>query len=150
MRECRFNGCDLSVVKLTNSRFADTAFKGCKLLGVDWTLAGDTGATKLPLGVAFEDCVLNLCSFIGLPLKGVRLLRCSAHEADFSEADLSNADCRESDFTSARFVSTNLTGADFTGARNYRIDPRSARLRRARFSLPEALALLEPFGIELS
>lgn len=147
--DCRFRDCDLSNMTPTNSRFVDVEFKQSKLLGVDWTVAGDKNTSKLPLSLAFEDCVLSLSSFFGLSLKKSRLLRCVAHDADFSEADLSGCDCRETDFTKARFLHTNLSNANFSGARNYRIDPLANTVRRARFSLPEALALLEALDVRI-
>src|SRR5690349_5181904 len=54
--DCRFRDCDLSNMAPTNSRFVDVEFKQSKLLGVDWTVAGDKNASKLPLSLAFEDC----------------------------------------------------------------------------------------------
>jgi len=146
--ECTFADSDLSVMRVPDSRFIEVSFARCKLLGVDWTQIRDSGS-KLRRSVTFEACVLDLCSFGELALEGASLRRCSAHEADFSGADLSNADCREADFAGARFQNTNLSGADLTLARNYRIDPLLNKVRRARFSLPEALTLLDPFEIEI-
>ena len=148
--DCAFDDCDLSNLQVPNSRFVDAAFRRCKLLGVDWTRAGDRTASKLPLSFAFEECVLSLSGFFGLSLKNSRLLRCTALEADFAEADLSGCDCRETDFAKARFLHTNLSKADFTGARNYQIDPTANTVRRARFSLPDAIALLQAFDLQIS
>lgn len=148
--DCGFDECDLSNLKVPGSRFVDVAFRRCKLLGVDWTLAGDRTASKLPLSFSFEDCVVSLCGFFGLSLKNSRLLRCTAIEADFAETDLSGCDCRETDFAKARFLHTNLSKADFSGARNYQIDPTANTVKRARFTLPEAVALLQAFDLRIS
>ena len=53
------------------------------------------------------------------------------------------------DLSESLFGETDLTGADFREVRNYRIDPRRNTLAGARFSLPEALALLYALDIEI-
>jgi len=147
---CRFEGCDLSNAQLPNCRFTDVLFVESKLTGVDWTKCGETNAARLPLSAGFEGCVLDYASFSGLNLRNVRLVRCSAKGADFSEADLRSADFKGSDFAAATFLHTNLERADFTGARNYAIDLTANRVKGARFSLPEALTLLSPFGVVIA
>ena len=41
----------------------------------------------------------------------------------------------------------NLEKASFVGARGYSIDPRSNKIRKAAFSVPDVLSLLEAFEI---
>ena len=50
---------------------------------------------------------------------------------------------------SLRKHNANLEKANFKGAFNYYIDPLKNRLKNARFSYPEVLALLIPFGIKI-
>lgn len=144
---CRFRNCDLGVIEVPNSRFVDVAFSDCRVTGVDWTRAGDVTDSRLPLSISFERCVIDYSTFFGLQLKGSRLAECTVHEADFSEADLSEADCRKSDFTGSKFLHTNLTKADFTLATNYSINPAANIVKKARFSLPEAVSLLNGFDV---
>ena len=47
------------------------------------------------------------------------------------------------------FARTRLVAANLTGAQNYRIDILNNDIKRARFSLPEAVALLDSLDIEL-
>ncbi len=144
---CRFSNCDLSVLRVPNTRFVDVGFTGSKLVGVDWTKAGDSVVSRMPLSVGFDGCVLNLSIFFGLQLKGSRLARCTAHEVDFAEADLSEADCSGSDFAGSTFLHTDLTRANFTGATGYAINPAANTVKKARFSLPEAVSLLSGFDV---
>lgn len=146
-RHCRVTGSEMSAVRLTNATLVDTHFSKTKIIGVDWTVAGANEVSRLLLSVGFEECLLDLSSFFGLSLKETKLLRCSAKEVDFGEADLSGADCRETDFAESKFLHTNLEGANFIGATNYTIDPTANRVRHARFSLPEAVALLRGFDV---
>jgi fluoroquinolone resistance protein len=147
--ECRFEGCDLSVARFPETRLSEVAFSGSKLSGVDWTLPAEAQAQRLPLAVAFEDCVLDYGSFFGVMLTGVAMRRCQAHEVDLSEADLTGADLGETDFAGAKFLHTRLAKADLRGARRYAIDPTANSLKGARLSLPEAASLLRAFGVKL-
>lgn len=146
--ECRFLDCtfeagDLSLVKFTDTRLAGVTFRGTKLVGVDWTLAASLAR------LCFDGCALDYGTFVGLDLTEATLARSMAREAQFDDANLTRADCRESDFEGARFANTRLVGADLRGARNYAIDPRSCPVRGARFTLPEAVALLRGLEIRL-
>jgi uncharacterized protein YjbI with pentapeptide repeats len=136
-------------VKVPNARFIDTAFKSCKLLGIDWTTAGDTTVSRLFFSVRFNECILNYDVFFGMPLKRTKFIGCEIHEVDFREADLSEAVCTASDFAGSKFRDTNLAKADFRNATNYVIDPTVNVVKKARFSLPEAVSLLKGFDVRV-
>jgi uncharacterized protein YjbI with pentapeptide repeats len=142
---CRFAGCDLSLAKPENCKFTDVEFVECKLVGVDWTAIGDTKADRLLFSASFDRCVLDYGVLKGLPAK--KLAKCSAREVDFTEGDLQDADCRETDFAGATFLRSDLRGANFVGARNYAIDVTQNKVRKARFSWPDAMALTATFGV---
>lgn len=147
-RECRFESCNLSLAKLSASVFQGTVFKDSKLAGVNWTGA-DWPKLNLSGPPCFLNCVLTDCNFLGLPLAGTVMKDCLAKEADFREADLTGADLAGTDLAGALFGSTNLSKADLRGARNYAINLRENKTGDARFSLPEAMALLYCLGIKL-
>ncbi|MEZ4670176.1 MAG: pentapeptide repeat-containing protein [Anaerolineae bacterium] len=145
-RGCTFTDCDLSLVKVQNTAFVDSSFEGCKLVGVNWIDADWSKASIFGLPT-FTRCTLNYSTFIGLKLKKLRLINCIAHDVDFSDTDLTLAVCTGTDFAESRFVKTNLTEADFTGASNYTISPNLSILKKAKFSLPEAVSLL--YGLDI-
>lgn len=147
--DCRFRACDLSLVRVHGSRFTDVRFAASKLVGIDWTKAGDAVISRLFLSVHFDDCLLSYASFFGLSLRRARFVGCTAREVDFREADLTEADCTGTDFADSKFHHTNLTKADFRRATNYTIDPTANTIAKARFSLPEAVALLRGFDIAI-
>lgn len=151
-RDCTFKNCDLSLVKVDGSTFRNTHFEDCKLIGVNWAKAAwdRKGSHQLAHPVDFYRCVLNYSSFNGMALSKMTLQHCTAREVDFSEADLGQADCRFSDFSGSQFCNTDLSGADFRGANNYEIVPALNKLKKAKFSLPEALSLLYNLEIEIS
>jgi uncharacterized protein YjbI with pentapeptide repeats len=117
------------------------------VIGVNWTEAS-WPAVGLFHAIGFERCAISHSTFIGLGLRRVEIVDCQAREADFAEADLSQANCRGTDFQDSRFLHTDLTEADFTGAKNYAIAPNLNVLRKTRFALPEAMALL--YGLDIT
>ncbi len=147
---CTFRACDLSLAKVTGSTFRDTTFEGCKMVGVNWTEAGWGPKKGVMNSIHFLDCVLNHSTFIGLSLPRTTISRCVAKDVDFSEADLSHADFTGTDLTDSRFAHTNLTEADFVGAMHYSINAALNTLKKTKFALPEAMALLYGLDIILS
>lgn len=146
--DCRFKSCNLSLLKPGGASFRGVSFASCKLAGVNWTEAASP-RIKLPGQLAFEDCVLTDSIFLGLYLRGNSFINCLARGADFREADLSGASLEGTDLSGALFGGTDLSGADLRRARNYAIRPAENKLKGARFSLPEAMALLYGMDIKL-
>ena len=139
--DCKFSECVLSAIDPIGSRFSDVTFAKSKVIGFDWT------KTQEIRGLAFNSCQVNYSNFRLLKLDRIKMLSCEAKEVSFIETDLSNGDFRNTDFEQSRFFKTDLSGADFRGARNYFIDVKNNVLTKARFSLPEALALLNGLGV---
>ncbi len=144
---CSFSQCDLSMVDVQGSVFRDASFDGCNLTGVNWARAVQT--LHDPLEVDFRDCVLDFGVFRGCVLEGRRLSHCVAHECDFRRANLVEAVCRGTDFAGSNFDGADLRGADLRHARNYAIDVRHTLVKGARFTLPDATALLQGLEIEV-
>jgi uncharacterized protein YjbI with pentapeptide repeats len=139
--DCRFDDCLLGAVVPVDSRFSGIKLTQCKAIGIDWTKARKIEDLR------FDTCQVNDSNFRFLKLAGVIIANSQAKEADFTEADLSGADLRNTDFANARFFKTDLSNCDFRGARNYFIDVKNNVLKRTRFSLPEAMSLLDGLDI---
>ncbi len=139
--DCTFQGCDLSMIRLEDTSFSETRFVGSKAVGVNWALAAWPGYT-VESPIHFENCVLNYSTFIGLTLHKIGFTGCTASDVDFSEADLTEADFANAVLTKSRFRQTNLTRANFVGATEYSIDITANTVTKAKFSFPEAMALL--------
>ncbi len=146
--KCVFQDCDFGMGKFNGCFFAETQFHKCQLIGINWT---DLNLQKKQLlrPFDFSNCDLAHSTFIGLVLKRLTITRCVAHDIDFTDADLSQAVFRQTDFLGSRFHQTNLSGADFRGAVNYSISAVENNIKNARFSLPEAINLLNGLGIIL-
>ncbi|MAT99287.1 MAG: hypothetical protein CL608_19285 [Anaerolineaceae bacterium] len=142
-RDCQFQNCDLSLLDVDYSTFQRSKFEECKLIGVNW-------AKVLQIEwLEFHSCNLSYATFMELDLSKAVITDCLAKEATFAETNLTEANCTHTDFTDSRFVRTNLTKADFRGARNYAIAADLNTLKQAKFSLPEAVALLHGLDIIL-
>jgi fluoroquinolone resistance protein len=140
--DCVFNGSLLSAIRPIDTRFLRPRFIRCKVIGFDWAKAG-----KLE-NLDFGDSQLDYSNFSSLNLIRIRMDRCSAREIRFIDANMSDGVFTGTDFTGSTFFKSNLTRADFRRARNYSIDIRNNTVKNARFSLPEALSLLE--GLEIT
>ena len=144
--DCEFARCDQSLCRVEDCSFTTVKFLDSQVIGVNWTEAS-WPAFGLSHAIGFARCALDHSTFIGLGLKRVEIVDCQAREADFAEADLSLADCTGTDFEGSRFLHTDLTEADFRGAKNYAIAPNLNVLRKTKFALPEAMALL--YGLDI-
>jgi fluoroquinolone resistance protein len=142
--DCTFQSCDFSLIKLNGSYFRNSIFIGSKLVGIDWTELSKTFSTD------FKDCVMNFSNFSMMNLKKTKIVNCIAHEVSFADSNMTECDCKMTDFAGSIFSKTNLTRADFSNARNYAIDVRNNDVTKAKFSLPEALTLLETLGVIIS
>ncbi len=148
---CRFERCafgdgELSAVRFDDCTLLGVDFARCKLLGVDWTRAK---TSFRPLEVAFSRCALDGGVFEGLDLRAVRFADCRAHRVEFGGANLSGVAFARTDLAGATFSETNLTGADFRTAKNYALHLARNAVEGAKFSFPEAVTLLAPFGVEV-
>jgi fluoroquinolone resistance protein len=146
---CTFKQCDLSLIQLPNSVFSAIKMEEAKIIGVDWTLA-DWSSIRLGDPISFYKCDISHSTFIGLSLRGIQIKDCIASDVDFREADLSHANFADTDLSESLFSHTDLTEADLSRSRNYHIDPGQNVLKRARFSLPEAMSLLYCLDIVLT
>ncbi len=139
--ECNFDSCDLSNINLRNARLRDSHFKNCKMLGLKW---GDLDDLS---NLSFQGCNLGYSNFSGLKLKKNKFIECLFEEVDFAQADFSECDFSSSDFLNARFDETNLTKTNFSRATRYLIDPNRNKIKGAKFSLPDAIGLLQGLGV---
>jgi len=143
-----FQQCNLTAVKIQGSTFSECRVEGSKVNGIDWT-AADWSAPAVHVPVTFFKSDLSLSTFLELSLPEIEMHECIVRDVDFRKANLASASFTGSDLSESLFQSTNLKGADFREARNYQIDPLDNTITGAKFSLPEALALLYALDIEI-
>ena len=142
--DCTFEACNLSMMKLKASTLNNAVFKGCKVLGVNFS-----ECSEFLFHVRFESCVLDYASFAGRKMQKTKLTDCSAKEATFSLADLSGSVFEKTDLWGAVFNRTNLTAANFITAFNYTIDPEINNIKKASFSMDGLTGLLVRHNINV-
>jgi fluoroquinolone resistance protein len=138
---CKFEKCDLSNIIPMNSEFREVKFTSCKAIGIDWTRAG-----KLK-ELSFTECLVNYSNFRLLKLQKTVIRKCEVKDVDFIETDLKDSNLTGSNFENSVFFKTDLSGVNLTRATNYTIDVNNNTLKKTRFSLPEALSLLNNLDI---
>ena len=144
LRNCIFDGCDLSLAKLRETSFQEVHFLNSKLLGLQFC-----DCRELLLEFQFEQCMLKLSNFQRLNLKNTQFTDCNLQEADFTGTDLTGASFDNCDLMRTTFGHTILEQADFRTAYNFSINPATNRIRKARFSLAGLVGLLDVYGIEI-
>lgn len=92
---------------------------------------------------------MDYCVFQELKLPNSIFEKCFLRDTDFYGSDLRKARFTESDLSSCFFSRCNLEESDFRKATGYSLDLNANKVRKAKFSLPEALELLRHFEIEV-
>ena len=142
--DCFFENCNLSSLKVKYSRLSDVIFKSCKMIGIAWDEA------SMPFSITCVDSNISYSSFYGMKLKKMKIHKCISHDVNFSEADMQLSKFNYTDLQDSIFQNTNLMKANFENAFNYNgIDLLNGKIKKAVFSMPEALVLLNNFDIIL-
>lgn len=142
--ECVFEHCSFGLGKFIDCSWKAVKFKNSKLVGVDLARS-----TINFFELEFTECLLDTCNFSGLPMADTSFVDCIIRECVFGETDLQRAKFQNCDLAKSLFHNTKLDQADFSSASNYTIDPLVNSIKGAKFALPEAVALLRGFDIEL-
>ena len=142
IKETTFLRCHFPLVTFSQCRLSDVQFIECKFTGVNFSQVD-----PFLLSMDFRECLLINCNFSGLVLKKRSFERCTIKECDFVETNLEGASFRDARLPETRFHHCTLSGADFRGATEYLIDPSTNKVKKAKFSLPEALQLLKVLDI---
>ncbi|MFC1787882.1 pentapeptide repeat-containing protein [Patescibacteria group bacterium] len=140
-----FQKCNLSLTDLNNCRLRSVVFVKSKLIGIDFRKCNPNF-----FSISFKNCLLDSCNF-SCDFKYATFDFCGSvlRKCIFIETDLHNTDFSECDLEETTFHNCNLEGADFIKAKNYQINPKTNKIKNAKFSLPEAVLLLGALDIDL-
>ena len=125
-------------------RFQDVQFIDCKIIGGAFFKCDRTF-----FSASFKNSLLHYCNFSDLHLKNGSFSGCRLRECHFNNTQLTGANFDETDLTGSLFHNCDLSNANFSKAINYDIDPRTNKIKKAKFSLPEALGLLRGFEVDI-
>jgi fluoroquinolone resistance protein len=140
--DCRFESCNMKLVKLLKARLKNIFFIDCKLTGVDFGASGD-----FLFSACFDKCSLDYAGFSKKTMRKTVFKDCMMKEAAFIETDLSGSTFDGCDLSRALFDRADLSGADFRQAFNFSINPEKNNLKKARFSCAGLIGLLDRFDI---
>ncbi len=144
-QNCVFLNCNISLIKIEACRLQEVEFTDCKLLGIDFFKCNTTF-----FHVVFQRNIMQYCNFSGLNMRKNIFKDCKLKECHFSNTLLVEANFSGTELPGSIFHNCDLSKADFTTAYEYDIDPQTNRLKKAKFSLPEAVALLRGLDIILT
>lgn len=143
--DCTFKNCDLSLAILSRTSMQEVFFGHCKLMGINFTAINSFG-----LSLSFDNCQLQHSVFRALKLKGVQFKSCQLQEVDFSTTDLSSSVFDDCNLERTLFQQSNLEKANLLTSFNYTIDPENNRLKKAKFSIWGLEGLLRKYDITVS
>jgi fluoroquinolone resistance protein len=95
----------------------------------------------------FTECRLTSRNFTDIKMKLCAFMKCEIAECDFQNTFLVEVDFSQTSQTI--FHNRNLQKASFLGAHGYSIDPRNNNVKKAAFSVPDVLPLLDGFEITI-
>lgn len=139
---CTFTGCNFSLTKVDGCRFQDVQFIDCKIVGAEFYKC-----EKTFFSASFQKSLLQYCNFSDLNMKNSLFKGSKLKECYFTNSCLLGANFADVDLSGTVFHDSDLSKADFSSAINYDIDPRTNKIKKAKFSLPEALGLLRGFDV---
>lgn len=141
--DCSFFECNLSNVSLKSGVFRGVSFKKSKLIGLNWT------ETTTLANCTYSDCLMDYGIFQSMSLKNFSFIGCKMMEVEFSDCQLVKASITGCMLRGSSFNKANLNEADLRGSTEYLIDVRYTNIKKAKFSMPEALTLLSSLNIVL-
>jgi len=125
-------------------RIQDIQFIECKILGAEFFKC-----EKTFFSADFTNCLIQYCNFSNLNMKEGSFIKSQLKNCHFTETLLIGADFTEVDLSGTIFHNCDLSKADFSTAMGYDINPQSNKIKKAKFSLPEAIGLLRGFDITI-
>ncbi len=144
---CTFSGCRAAELDCKDSILLDCAFENCHLTGINWdALCG--GGFMAPIET-LDHCHLKYNYFTEMNLSGFDFSGSEILSSLFADCDLSKSKFNLCPLEQTEFFRCDLTGADFRQAAGYRIDLETNKLKKARFSFPEVVDLLNGLGIRI-
>lgn len=151
LQHCSFRGCSFKDCVIQNNTYeftdvADCRFSQCSLVGVNWNDVERENNIILPFSV-FESCTLKYNLFFGFKMKKFDFSDCDLLGSTFQQCDLRESSFQRAGLKDAVFLRNDLTGADFRQAEDYSISLEDNKMKKSRFSFPDAIRLLSSTGI---
>jgi uncharacterized protein YjbI with pentapeptide repeats len=144
LEDCVFERCDLTQARPAGMIAGKLQFRGCKLMGVEWTELGRFA------GLSFVECTLQYASFLRLSLCRAEFVDCTISEANFFEVDLAEANFRGCSLAGSVFRGCKLRKTDFSAATGVFVDPSANEAREAIVPVESAVLLAMHLGLRVA
>lgn len=131
-------------MKLEGCRFQDIKFIDCKIIGAEFFKC-----EKTFFSASFKNCLMQYCNFSDLNMKNSTFNGSKLKDSYFTNTLLNGANFNDVDLEGTIFHNCDLRKADFSSATQYDIDPQANKIKKAKFSLPDAIGLLRGFDITI-
>lgn len=142
--DCQFIGCNLGMMKLSQTTLDNIKFRDCKLIGLNFGECAD-----FLFSVHFDNCLLDFTSFAAKKMAKTTFINSSLKSAEFTNTNLHKALFDNTDLQNAVFDQANLQGANLVSAYNYTIDPERNNIKKAKFSVHGLAGLLARHNISV-
>lgn len=139
--DCTFSECNFSNASLKSGVFRGVSFKKSKLIGLNWTEATTVASCS------YSDCIMDYCVFHSMNLKGFSFIDCKMMEVEFADSQLVKSVITGCMLRGSSFNKADLSGVDLRGSTEYFIDVRFTNVKKAKFSMPEAMSLLSSLDV---
>lgn len=151
IRHCSFRACTFKECMILNNTYeftdaVDCRFTECSLVGVAWNEVERENNIMLPFS-AFENCTIKYNLFVGFSMKKFDFSGCDLLGSTFQQCNLKESSFQRAGLKGTTFLRNDLTGADFREAEDYSISLEENRMKKSRFSFPDAIRLLSATGI---
>ena len=143
--DCEFHSCKFNNVNFTGAKLQNVSFMDCKFTGIDFSVL-----SKFLIEMHFKNCVLEICTFYKQKLTDLSFSNSVLKECDFDACDLQKVSFHETELSGTTFVNCDLRHADFRTANNYFFALEQNKVKGAKFSQPDVLSFLSPFGLKIS
>lgn len=145
---CVFRDCEFKLIKFDHCRMQNASFHSSLLMGINWDELQAREAKSFPVET-FKNCILKYNNFIHAYLTKFDFSTSTLMECFFLECTLVKANFRNVVFKHTNFSECNLTESDFRGAEGYAIDILNSKIKKAKFSFPEVISLLDALEITI-
>lgn len=145
-RNCEFKDCVICNIKFDICSMTNTLFVNNILVGIDWILLKLKGNPTLPFSV-LESCQIRYNIFNKMELTKFDFSTCKFEESYFDECNLVGSNFHGLNLCNTKFTRCDLSKSDFREATEYNIDVKDNIVRKAKFSFPEVVNLLNSFDI---
>ncbi|MCW2118839.1 pentapeptide repeat-containing protein [Flavobacterium sp. 7A] len=135
--DCTFKNCNFNKTKINHVALRTVTFDNCKINEVNFAMCD-----KLIFEIHFKNTILDFSKFYTLKMKGTTFNNCSLVAVDFMQTDLTEVLFEKCDLYRAEFDQAVANKANFATSKNYTIDPKRTKLKKAVFSMEYLKGLL--------